>query len=284
MRRAALSLLALSTAACADDFDAWPMAAGAPDLDPLELPSPAFAPEAPDDRDGDCMSDHAEHLVAERFRPLFVFDSRERARRDVEPVLFYQATPSRPRGPCGEAPARVEVTWAYLLRDDGGYVASGVCGDAHPGDNQYVRALFDVRDRGRRLALASLTAWGFTFPRHAMRVRDRSHPVIYLSAGRHHPYFDTRVDGHPSPYSRWGCVEASDGLGDAVLGDVESEAAPRRWHNVGERDAHPREGFVGDLGAWGFTGEDAWGAEPFCGGRPRSGCSDSTNPMRGVWR
>lgn len=269
---------------CSDGFDDWPMAMGTGDLDPYDVVEPVFTEGAStDDRDGDCMRDDAEHRLAERFKPLFVFDSRENARRTQEPVVLYQVHPT-PRGACGlRPPAHVEVTWAYLFRDDGGYAESQVCGDGHPGDDQYLRAVFDVSADGTRFTLRSLWNWGFSFPRHAMRALDRAHPVVYLSAGKHHPFFDTRVDGRASPYSSWGCVEAMDGRGAMVLPVLESPAAPRRWLDVGEATAHDADAFVSTLDALGFPGESVWATTPFCGARPRDGCTDSTNPLRGIW-
>ena len=280
----ALLLASALAVGCSDGFDDWPMATGAGDLDAFDATEPVFtAVASPDDRDGDCMYDAAEHLLAERFKPLFVFDSRENVRRAQEPVVLYQAHPT-PRAPCGaRPPAQVEVTWAYLFRDDGGYATSSVCGDAHPGDDQYLRAVFDVSADGARFTLRSLWNWGFSFPRHAMRALDRAHPIVYLSAGKHHPFFDTRADGRASPYSSWGCVEALDGRGAVVLPSLESAASPRRWLNVGEAASHDADAFVGALDALGFPGETAWSSAPFCGQRPRDGCTDGTNPLHGIW-
>ena len=117
-----------------------------------------------------------------------------------------------------------------------------------------------------------------------MLVEDHRHPVIFLSAGKHHPYFaHLGVDGRASAYSTYGCTEAMDGHGDRVSAQLESPAAPSVSLNVGESARHPDDVFVNDLGPLGFVGERAWGREPFCGGRDRV-CGDGTNPMAAIWR
>jgi hypothetical protein len=274
------AVLAVTLGGCFADLDTWPVATTPSDLDPMALSDGAF--DGTDDRDGDCIRDGVEHEMARWFRPIFLFDTRENARRTMEPVVLYQAHPLGARGACGAAPSRVELTFAYLFRDDGGYVTSTFCGDRHAGDDQYLRAVLEVSDHGRRAALVSLWNWGYRFPDVPMRVMDREHPMIFLSAGKHHPFFDSRASERASPYSSWRCVDGVDGRGAMIVPTLESAAAPRLWLNVGESDAHPDDTFVNALDALGFAGELAWSTEAFCGGRPRSGC-DGNNPLHAIW-
>lgn len=282
MRRAAALSWVCGVAGCFADLDAWPVATSAADLDALTLDAGAFGASGDDDRDGDCMRDDAEHAVARWFRPIFLFDTRENARRLGEPAVLYQAHPIDGRGRCDVAPTRVEVTYAYLFVDDGGYATSTFCADRHPGDDQYLRVVLDVSPDGRRFAVRSVWNWGVQFPAAPMRVLDREHPLIYLSAGKHHPYFDSRADGRPSLYSSWSCVDGVNGRGAMNVPTLESPSAPQGRLNVGEPTLHPADAFVGDLGALGFAGESAWGADAFCGSRPRSGC-EGNNPLRAIW-
>lgn len=280
MRLAGVVALSLALHGCFADLDDWPVANGPEDLDPMPLAEGAF--DGTDDRDGDCIRDAAEHEIARWFRPVFLFDTRENARRAMEPVVLYQTHPLGRANGCGAVPDRVEVTYAYLFRDDGGYATSTLCGDRHAGDDQYLRVVLDVSERGRRVTLRSVWNWGFRFPDVPMRVQDREHPMIFLSAGKHHPFFDSRASGRSSPYSSWGCADGVDGRGAMIVPTLEAEGAPRWRLNVGESGAHPGDAFVDALDPLGFAGERAWSADPFCGGRPRSGC-EGNNPLHAIW-
>jgi hypothetical protein len=245
---------------------------------PCPLPRPLTTTDPSLDRDEDCLDDFSENVIARWYAPAFIFDSRERSRLPGEPLILYQVT--RPNG-CNDE--RIELTYGYLFQDDGGYVASDICGDSHPGDNQYLRLSlrYDVADGS--VGLDSLWAWGFTWPRNELHFADSHHPAIFLSAGKHHPYFDTMANGRGSPYSNWGCVEAVDGRGQMIATTVETSVAPG-WTNVGERRLHPADTFVNNLDVFGYRGEHAWGTSPFCGGRPRENCSSDVNSMQALWR
>lgn len=275
MRRLLLAWVPL-LAACGLDFDDWTTAGMPTAADALTLSGDPFTDDRARDRDGDCLDDDVEHAIARWYAPLFVFDSRENARRPDEPATLYQVSPL---GGCRAA--AIELRYAYLFADDGGYVESTFCSSRHPGDNQYLRLTLDLREGAA--TLRHVWAWGFGWPTHPLRFSGGSHPVVFLSAGKHHPYFDTRVDGAGSPYSSVGCVEAMDGRGARVEAALEREGVARGRSNVGERSAHGAEDFVDALDAWGYAGERAWGERPFCGGR-RAGCSDDVNAMQAVWR
>lgn len=272
------TLLALA-AGCGLSFDDWPVSSMPTVATPCALPALPRIADPSSDRDGDCLDDATEQTLARWFSPWFIFDSRENARRPDEPVMVYQAT--RPRGCEGD---EIEITYGYLFADDGGFVASGTCSDNHPGDNQYLRLTLHYDEDAHGAALTSLWAWGFTWPRYEMHFAEGHHPVIFLSGGKHHPYFDTRADGQGSPYSAWGCREAMDGRGPRIESSVDVSGSALGWTNVGERNAHPPEQFVNGLDPLGFSGESAWSTEPFCGGRPRQGCSTSVNSMQALWR
>lgn len=263
--------------ACGLDFDDWSTAGMPAAADAFAPAREPFTGDPARDRDGDCLDDDFEHALARWYAPLFVFDSRENARRPDEPATLYQVS-----SPGGCRAAAVEIRYAYLFADDGGYAASPVCDDRHPGDNQYLRLTVDLREGAA--ALRHVWAWGFGWPTHPLRFSEGHHPVVFLSAGKHHPYFDTRVDGAGSPYSSVGCAEAMDGRGARVEAALERADAPRGRSNVGERGAHGAADFVDALDAWGYPGERAWGERPFCGGAGRAGCSASVNAMRAVWR
>ncbi|MBI4668677.1 MAG: hypothetical protein HY747_05760 [Elusimicrobia bacterium] len=248
-----------------------------------------------EDNDFDCIRDEAEHAIADYFRPYFIFDSEENALNHNEPVVIYQVTPASPkvrRDPsetyCSQRPTRIEVRYAYLFVNDGGYGSSSWCSNSHVGDNQVLTVWVWPSLDGKKLSLHMMQngadRWQPDRLGSAQFYQD-SHPVAYLSAGKHHPYFSTWNDGGDSTMSDWGCNDDVDGLGARVFPVVESHNAPRWRHNVGERQAHPAEHFVGILEDFGFPDEHAWGEEPFCGGqRPQGVDCDETSPMKNLWR
>ena len=160
-------------AGCDLDFDDWSTAGMPTTADSLALVGDPFTDDRSRDRDGDCLDDDAEHAIARWYAPLFVFDSRENARRSDEPATLYQVTS------LGGCRARsVELRYAYLFADDGGYVESTFCSDRHPGDNQYLRLTLDLREGV--VTLRHVWAWGFGWPTHPLRFSGGSHPVVFL--------------------------------------------------------------------------------------------------------
>jgi hypothetical protein len=242
----------------------------------LVLDDSPFGPASIDDRDEDCMSDAAEQRVASFFSPMLIFDSRENAMLPGEPVVIYRVSTALTRPSC-HVPAALELTFASLFADDGGYVASFFCNDRHPGDNETIKMQVQVADGGRLFRLTSIDLGGFAWPTAAVRFYDDHHPIVYMSAGKHHKYFDTSFDGAPSRYSAWRCTEGVDGLGARILTKLEHDRAPRRWTNVGEPGAHPDDTFVVDLTPLGFPFEQAWSPRPFCGGHIGCGGGASSN-------
>ena len=278
-------LLLVFAPATALAFGGKPHVPGNPHLaiQPAVLASNGFRPTPENDRDADCLDDAAEHAIAQHFRPYFIFDSRENARRSFEPVVVYRVWPT-PRARCGGAlPTEVSIKYAHLYRDDGGFATSTLCGNTHRGDNQSILVRVRVESGGRVFRMTSVVIGGEYWPNSRVYFHGNHHPAVYLSAGKHHEYVDTAWDGAGYPYYNLGCREGVDGAGPRLLARLESAYAPRGRNNVGEPGAHPSAWFVNDLRWLGFEGESAWGTTPFCGGH-RSSCDpDDTSTMAGLW-
>lgn len=246
----------------------------------------------PEDRDidEDGLRDRLEYTLAERFRPLFRFDSSEAHRRPNEPVVLYQVRPDSCVGRgCGR-PQRVLIRYALLFAEDGGYGPSSACRNRHNGDAQTVELQIELELDG---ASANPLLWKvlevrngqFTWPGESAEIwyhkhyRKPSHPVIFLSAHKHHQYFNTYNDEKDSVYSNWGCNDDVNGQGARILAHVLSpEGKP---NNVGEPEAHAADSFVGDLSVYGYPGENAWSDRPFKGGLGDDG--GETSSMRSLW-
>jgi hypothetical protein len=250
-------------------------------------------PEAPpvDDRDLDCLDDLAETILASEFSPFWVFDSRENARSPQEPLTLFQVHTGLRRDPtappgfdgCEQRPARVSLIYAPIFARDGGYATSRVCGDDHPGDNAAGTIELENSGEGRLWTLRKVTFGIAEWPRRPMRFLNSKHPVIQLSAGKHHFFADTTRDGWSSPYSNWGCREGVNGEGLQAFARLEDDRAPIGFLNVGESHAHPADTFVDSLAPLGYPDESTWDVRVFCGGlRPH--CSPVVAPMAQIWR
>lgn len=214
------------------------------------------------DRDG--LADAGEAELARAFRPYFLFDRAENARRPFEPVTLFQVRPGGcvgPRSRCGPEPLRATVVYLNLWQWDGGYGPSSLCGDRHKGDNQEVVLEVESGDDGRSFRIVSVHNGAYVWPARSGAVRFGAgrHPWVYLAAGKHHQFFDTRLDGRDSPYSKWACNDDVDGEGARLLAAVELFGRP---NNAGE----PEAPLMGALDEHGFPGEGAWSSKPFCGG------------------
>ncbi len=251
-----------------------------PKPEDFPLPRVALGSTPRNDADGDCLDDELEYQVAQHFVPQFIFDSRENALGPSEPIVLYRVASGMRQPHCG-ALARATITYAYLFADDGGYATSCLCNDRHAGDNQSVR--INLKVEHQRLAVQHIQVGRFEFPRDRMEVFEGTHAVVYLSAGKHHSFLDTRGDGQASPYSDWGCRDGVDGKGRRVLPSLEHQGVPRSRLNVGEPNAHSREAFVSELGPLGFPGDFAWSRSPFCGGHGPN-CGTATSSMWQIWR
>lgn len=210
------------------------------------------------DADGDGLEDRAEAELAEGFKPFLVFDSAERDTRAGEPVTLYQVRPAGCAGlrrDCPAGPLRLSITYLNLWARDGGYGPDSWCGFPHNGDNQTVRLRLESRD-GVVFRIVRVENAVFAWPDHsgAAEFVDGTHVKIYFSAGKHHQFFDTRLDAKDSPHSSWGCNDSVDGRGAAFLSELSA--------NVGE----PERQLAGDLAEFGYPGEHAFDKKRFCGG------------------
>lgn len=221
------------------------------------------------DSDHDGLVDTMEGLVAQAFRPLMVFDSDETARLNFEPVVLFQVRPLSPT-PAYPYRNRVAIKWVFLFNRDGGYGpnAGVFCNDAHFGDND--DALFEIEsiDEGItwKLVRATLGLWQspdylesdalLRWPAASrMEVRGWTHPVIWMSASKHHEYFNMDNDHKDSFYSSYkdypvgiACNDDVNGGGAQVMANLQSLAmANGYYHNVGEPESHPSPPFVNDL-------------------------------------
>jgi hypothetical protein len=262
---------------------------------PEPIPSVSFAKSFPDahrltrrlllpakgeDRDGDGLRDEAENELAAAFQPFVVLDSHEKATRPGEPVILYQIRPEGCVGPanrCHSDLLTLSAVYAHLWEWDGGYGPDSPCGDKHKGDNQDTKAVFESRDGGLSFRLAKVEIGSFVWPKgHAMRFQGGTHPTVYFSSGKHHPFVSTGYDRKDSPYSKWACNDNVDGRGAAFFPALELSGVP---NNVGE----PENPLIGPLGPYGFAGEDAWDDRPFCGGVPCDRARNITRQNRNLW-
>ena len=213
----------------------------------LELPWP----ERDDDHDG--FKNGEEDVLAAQFRPYFIFDAEESHRRPGEPVVIYQAQCIENTGWCTKA----RIKYYYLFAEDGGWQScSPWCDNAHNGDNQAMEI-----EIYRHVAESSnpYTYWYTTWGADRFQY---THPVLYLSAGKHHDFYSTSWDHvyDGGGYDFGGvCCDDVAGDGDHVFPDVVTNG---RYHNVGESNAH----LIDDLGFLGYPGECAWCGKPFKGG------------------
>lgn len=237
------------------------------------------------DLDKDGLVDDLEGALAYSFRPYFVFDSDEAARGSAEPITLFQVR-SNAVGEVrsdGTRISRVDIKWVFLFRRDGGYGPDSDCSDDHEGDNDDAIFTLATRDAGVswRLTRAALSSRGpDTFAGQdwpadaALELFDLTHPKIFLSAHKHHEYFDTSYDHRDSRYSDVflldDCNDDVNGAGSHFLASVHSIAIragnfttfARDFNNVGEAGAHPSPPFVNDLAGF-FAGHSAWGDEDF---------------------
>ncbi len=246
-------------------------------------------PESPHeaDHDQDGLPDLREFNLAEQFKPVFIYDSDEGHRRPNEPVVLFQVRPMDCMGP-GCQPRKILIQYAHLYAEDGGYGPSSTCKNAHHGDNQSVSAVIESQDGVSWDVTRFIIDDDFQWPAWSARflydqLGRQTHPVIYLSAHKHHHYFDTHYDGEDSPYSSPSpfspCNEDVNGQGATVWARLLSP--DNRPNNVGEPEAHPTQHFVDDLGAYGYPGERAWDDQDFKGGLGDDG--GETGPMACMW-
>jgi hypothetical protein len=199
-----------------------------------------------EDADHDGFRDTEENALAAEFRPYFIFDAEESYRQPNEPVVIFQAHCLQSDGWCTHA----QIKYYYLFREDGGWQScSPWCDNAHNGDNQ---SLTIEIFRHTAEANNPYVYWYFNWGADRY---DYTHPVLYLSAGKHHDYISTSWN------HVWDgvCCDDVAGDGDQVFPDVKTGD---RYHNVGEAGYH----LIDDLSFLGYPGECTWCGKPFRGG------------------
>jgi Thrombospondin type 3 repeat len=244
-------------------------------LDPSDNPSL--------DKDLDGLKDDFENILADSWRPYFIFDQNENDRtvnindgslRFGEPTVLFQV---RPIGGW-DWPRRIVIKWAFLYRLDGGYRRDNLCKDWHYGDTE--SGYYELKSLdGVTWQLDSLNLWT-EVPSIAAndqriewmslddtyweKMSPRLSPIVHASAGKHHQYMT--ASNCEEEGAGWGeCDDDCDG-GAHVLADL----LPLGYFtNVGEPDNHPSNEsenfpFVTNLGPLGFPGEYVWDASYQC--------------------
>jgi hypothetical protein len=264
---------------------------------PVDLGTVLFVHQSPVfDRDNDGLRDSLELKLAEAFKPAFIFDSSEHHRRNGEPVTLFQVRPTGCIGStCSQKPNSIALKFALLYAKDGGYGPSSDCTDAHNGDNQSVDFKLQSDD-GRVWKLVEIDLGPFKYKQlFSGQSNHKRHVSLFLSAHKHHHYFDTSNDHKDSAYSDFGCNDDVNGNGArispklfgevcrklGISGGVQTVGCTEMVHNVGEPEAHDSAFFVGPLDSFGFHGEDAWSNRHFKGGLGPDG--GDTSSLRSMW-
>lgn len=113
---------------------------------------------------------------------------------------------------------QISIRYVFLFKTDGGYGPSSDCHDAHNGDNQ--PGTMDVRSMDGqiwRITRVGNGRWDYyinqpmptsktKFSKFTVSWSGTTHINIYMymSAHKHHQYFDTRYDEEDSVYSDYG--------------------------------------------------------------------------------
>ena len=215
---------------------------------------PADNPD--DDKDHDRLVDSLENALANEFRPYCIFDSDEGARQEFEPVTLFQVRPVNTRG----NNLQIMMKWVFLFKRDGGYGPDSWCSDTHDGDNDDALYELTSNDAGVTWDLTGvgLSFKGLKWPTNSrLGAFDPTHPVIYMSAHKHHEYFTRDWDHQNSLYSGYGCNDDVNGRGARVLVNLQSIGGSL-YNNVGE----PEHRLINDLSVY-YPGHSAWGGDDF---------------------
>lgn len=218
------------------------------------------------DQDNDGLIDVEENALANGFRPYLIFDSKESARLGFEPLTLFQV---RPYDLCNESSLVVLIRWVFLYRWDGGYDSDSWCGDAHGGDNDTATYTLESKDGGITWTIVNIAlgrggiSWQSGKP---IQVNNNTHPIIYMSAHKHHEYFDTSYNHEDSFYSNWWCNDDVDGNGLRLLVDLDVleriDPSAGTYNNVGEPHSHSSPPFANRLDAF-YVGHSVWGNKKF---------------------
>lgn len=208
------------------------------------------------DLDHDGLIDTLEGKIAMSFSPHLIFDSDENARQVHEPVVLFQVHPL-------DLTKKIAIKWVFLFKQDGGYGPSSWCKDSHPGDNDDAYYELISYDQGLTWTIIKikLSFKGLEWPTNSrLEVDELTHPIIYMSAHKHHMYFTRDRDNNDSLYSDWGCNDDVNGQGCQVRANVISFRKVNSqypYNNVGELKFHPSPPFVNDLSPF-YPGQSAW--------------------------
>lgn len=290
-----ITILGLSVMAVSLDAQATPLI---PQVQgyrgPKTLPRPIFVGpvSSPRDRDIDYLDDEMENLLADHFKPYYIFDSNEAHTQPYEPITLFQVRPKDCVGSgCGAW--SVVIQYVFLWASDGGYGASSDCSDAHDGDNQGITVTIDTTDDGRTFTMNG---------RRAVSLGDDGHraqpqmpgvwtsgtggvsffPYVFFASHKHHQYESPWNDEKDSIYSDYGCNDDVDGNGAHRWACIKGDCSPGdlAYNNVGEPEAHPSADFFSGLSRW-YSGESAWRTAPFTGGR---GGSSNNSSLSSMWK
>jgi hypothetical protein len=214
------------------------------------------------------MTHSLENVLADTFRPYYIFDDAEGARFTFnadfgaeigvltsEPVTLFQV---RPKIRLSGAPSevyRLKIRWLFLFRNDGGYGPGSYCDgfDSHSGDNSPGTYYLESNDGGVAWMITSAAlgddlnlAWPYRLNSSdrgrgsRLEVYDLTHPIVYMSAGKRHIYFtkdwDERQDSFYSDVPLLeDCNDDVNGLGDREFADLRQfRYWGRPYNNVGE--------------------------------------------------
>jgi hypothetical protein len=207
------------------------------------------------DRDLDGLDDAMETSLAERVRPILIFDSNETALEKDEPVVLFQV---RPADLSGSYEMTVRIRWVLLFRKNSGYgPCSALCGGGHAGDIKTITYTMTSNDKGTTWETTEITLGEketIVWKKGRDKIGSRaSHPQFFVSSGRHNLYFFPAQDGIKSPYSLLGCCDNVNDKGAVVLSEIK---------NAGEPEAHPKPDFADSLEPI-FPDYSAWGNEYF---------------------
>ncbi len=213
------------------------------------------------DRDKDFLNDSREEELAAMAAPFLQFSRWENV---GTPDTLFQVHPIGCTGPqCSSH--QVEIRYGFIWQSDGGYYGSksGGCDNSkwHGGDVLGVSVRLRSSD-GLTWIISGVGSWIMRFPDIGASFAagldgKNTHLRLFVSAGKHHPFFDTSFNDEDSPYSDWWCNDLIDDGGTLHVPELQH-------HNVGEKEHHS---------------PTVAGYEPWNTARYRQ-----TNPLSDFWR
>lgn len=228
------------------------------------------------DLDNDGLIDYLENELADQFRPYLIFDSDETSRQPNEPIALFQVSPvEKPKlGAVGIAKF-IQIEWALLYSSDSYGPDSGTeCTwtkeGKHKGDVENITYLLYSGDQGITWSFVEiqLAGWkpgpkaeftnGLPDVSYKPAFHDYTHPTVYVSASKHHMYFDTKNNHEDSLYGNfWGCNDDVNGKGKEILVNIHAFDNYYGFNNVGESCSHSDMYFVNDLAKY-YSDKCAW--------------------------